>query len=345
MVTKAQLARMKRNSAAVRRTSTITGTTRARARRGLLKAARGIRASQRRAIKNTALAAAKSVLADASPLKFFNVAGAGTVTPQQIQTGASMYCEGFAVGHNRDLASGSLYQYGTGTMRKGEIGRVYVEGAGSGLEHPDNNLEGRSLYPSKCSTKMCITRDWTDEATESVHSYLPWFYRVIRVRPKWQGSGYPDQYPNPTLDLFIKPEVGSKCGVSTTGFDNNHLMFCDINTKQYTVLNDMKFTLSPPADTASALVGAAKTSAANQNQSYKFMQFDHDIGKKLTYNTDSVEQPEDHDARSHPKTGFKQEFILVHACFIDANSQSEASAGDWHTEVSYQGTFREIGSI
>lgn len=345
MVTKAQLARMRRNTRASR-TSKVSATTRQRARKGLLRAARGIKASQRRAIKSTALAAAKSVLADAGPLKYFNVEGAGRRNPQQIQTGSSMYCEAWAVGHNRDLLNNNNYQYGTASLGKASFGKVYLEGAGTGLEHPDNNLEGRCAYPSKCTTRMVIVRDWNDQTDQTVYSYLPWFYRVIRVRPKWQGSGFPDQFPNPTNDLFIKPEVGSKCGVSTTGFDSKHLMFCDINTKRYTVLNDLQFMLSPPANTSDlGVVGAMKGTAANQNQSFKIIEFNHDIGKKLTYNTDPVEQPEDHDSKTHPKTGFKQEFILIHACLIDSNAAAVSAASNWHVEAQFQGTFREVGSI
>lgn len=180
--------------------------------------------------------------------------------------------------------------------------------------------EGRKCSPTFCQTKMRIFRDTVNtNSDDKAEMSVPYYYRVIRVIPKRQK--FTDTEIDPQTDLFLD-NFGEGIGIYSSGdaytpaFQRFELMSSKINTRRYTVLDDIKFQLLPPTSTSNGFdeFDGRLVSTINQRGA-KMITFNHRKPKTLYYDGNYQET-----TGTQPLTNNSQELIFVHACMLGTDS-------------------------
>lgn len=180
--------------------------------------------------------------------------------------------------------------------------------------------EGRKVSPSFTQTKIRIHRQSINtNSDDKAEMSVPYYYRVIRVKPK--KNKYTDVDFDPNLDLF-QDNFGEAYGIYSGGdayrntFSRFELMSSKINSRRYEVMNDMHFVLLPPTSTSNGFENFdGRLVSQISRGSDKMITFNHKAPKMLYYDgkyneTDSCQ----------PLAGNNEELIFIHGCFLGSDS-------------------------
>ena len=180
--------------------------------------------------------------------------------------------------------------------------------------------EGRKCAPAFAQTHLRIHRECVNtNSDDKAEMAVPYYYRVIRVIPKKQK--FTDIELDPQLDLF-QDNYGEAYGIYSGGdaytptFARFELMTSKINTRRYTVLDDIKFQLMPPTSTSNGFdnFDGRLVSTMNGNGA-KLITFNHKKPKTLYYDGNYQET-----SGTQPLTNNNQEMIFVHGCMLGTDS-------------------------
>lgn len=238
------------------------------------------------------------------------------LAPHPIQTGAAMYCLGFATNTNL-IRTGSNdafpIKYGSNTpMGSLHLARLFTnETAGATENQKAYALDGDDLRVSFAKSRWLLERtavDTTPGVGEQTLDALPMLVRMVRICPKALKGSF--QWPNPEEDLFLD-QYAQPIGIKRVGFRKDDIALYKVNNRRYNVIQDKMFTLLPPCTTSTFDIAAGNTQVTNvSNNSKKFINMDHNIGQKFHYNREGFEQA--HSYPETPATGMKTEYVLFH---------------------------------
>lgn len=226
---------------------------------------------------------------------------AGMVLSPARGTYTQMYVIGFAAG--QASVAGTTLQYGMGSMESIQHGRVHPDG------HVDNQqLKGEFCRPDITSTTFDIQRvvENSDISNGLARGQVPYMVRMIRVYVKpLKGSSVAVE---PKNDLFFN-QANQETGIHVDGFEHYDLLFNKVNTRKYTVKQDIKFMLTPPLThtevaSGSTLANSSELVGNISRGCHKSITCKHNLGSKFFYENPLT--------RSFPTDGFKNEFIFFH---------------------------------
>ena len=274
----------------------------------------------------------------ATPKYFYTTTGIENYYPKPIQTAASQYCYGLAVGNNpfHDTAGQSSISllYGTGAIKSLNHGRVFnaVDASITGIPvggltpapslpswaKSEHNLwqtpDGSSVRPLFAKTKILIERPAINLNGTNPREMCPMLVRICQVEVKEVRNG--SNGCNPSLDLFVD-QVGKESGVSDGNWTKQELVHSEINTNKYKLLNDMSFTLAAPLAYCGPSVTSITTPEPNGlawvgtgAQNFRELEFSHDLGEKLNYDPDHLPHAQS------PKSGMNTSYIFMHSRYI-----------------------------
>ncbi len=273
----------------------------------------GLNKTERKQVREVA----QNVLDKNLEHKFFNSTPMNDlreIDPHAIQTGANMYCLGFATNTNlirTASANATTIKYGSNTaMRPLHLARLFSE------TETDANLASYQLVGEECKvsfakSKWLIERtavDTTPGVGEQTLDALPMMVRLIRVRPKALKGSF--VWPNPEEDLFLD-QYSQNIGIKRVGFKKDDLALLKVNNRRYSVIQDTTFTLTPPLTTSTFDIANGNTQVSNvSTNSKRSLNMKHNIGKKFRYNRAGLDQENNYP--NSPSMGFVPEYILFH---------------------------------
>lgn len=179
--------------------------------------------------------------------------------------------------------------------------------------------DGRKVAPSFTQTKIRIFRESVNtNSDDKAKMANPYYYRVIRVKPK--KLRFTDVDFDPNLDLFLD-NYGEAYGIYSGGdgyvpqFQRWELMTSKINSRRYEVMDDIGFTLMPPTTTSNGWEGSgtfngrAVTEASRGSD--KIITFNHKAPKTLYY-----DGKYELISSCQPLAGNSEELVFIHGCMI-----------------------------
>lgn len=295
-------------------------------------------------VKRTKAIAKRTVLSMAET-KYFNVtknpATGSSILPGSASTaggGTGIFVRGYAVGNGQNVPTSSdMLTYGyAGTNPSNvlplQMNRVFRTPTDQ-LKKP-YDLDGKTCRPSTSICDWILQRRYVD--TTSGGQALPYFIRVIRIKPK--ASKYVNQNPDPQNDLFLD-QYGNPTGVNNTSFQKEQLQCYALNRRRYTVLQDAKMILSAPSN--SSLYDKSDTTANDTFQctpaipGQRKLTTRHKLPKVLYFRAENEDFP----------IAGSNEFVLFHFTLIggqDGPTVTEQNAN--HIDIFYKpvSTFKEL---
>jgi len=162
-----------------------------------------------------------------------------------------------------------------------------------------NKRDGRSLFIKGCTVRSRVEYQphyttWNNG--QNVKLYVPQFCRYLVVRPKNNNTYLAN--PNLDADLFYD-QNGDKRGLTSTAITDFQLTNLRVNTKQYAVMLDKRFTLSPSSLTS---MDSSNTNPQDKNTTRQFngkypvfkdVNFKIPIGRKVRFISDASDSPQD----------------------------------------------------
>lgn len=258
--------------------------------------------------------------------------------PAAVATGAAMYCYGYCTGPNPvanavDTGSTQL-DYGRGGLVPLNHGRVSMESASSGTAGFNEDLiqmrpDGAEVRPLFAKTKITIERTNVNLNASNPRELNPMLVRVVRLQVKNVRNGMNACYPN--KDAF-RDTWNRETGVGVSGWNKQMMMHYQPNSDKYKVLDDFQFTLECPIMyTGETLVPTMSNQqdpgvvnfSRGAGQSFKTLNFTHDLGEKLTYD---LRNDVGGNKVCPPDSGMNQEYILFHMQYI-GDDPAETLAG------------------
>lgn len=267
------------------------------------------RVKKKQVTKKDVKTIAKQVFNKNVESKYFKTQDASSLTeliPRNIQTGSNMTCYGFCTGNRLNVQTGSLWQYGTGTMTTLNLNRLYTSQDAAPTDQ--FVLEGLYCNPSFAQSRFIVERMENDFSAADVPAAraLPYYVRILRIMPRTQLTS--KQGVDPTLDAFLDTN-GIAAGISTANFSKLQLMTLKPNTRKYKVIQDIKYIENSPLVYNDLDIGdGAVQVSPTGHPGMRTFNFRHDLGKRLYYNNpDPITG-----GNVYPESGFNNEFILYH---------------------------------
>ena len=299
------------------------------------------KASKKRGLNATEKKQVKKIVLNTAETKYFDVQSRYNLKElggSPIQTGANMYCIGFAAGWN---ITGTPLAPSTITYGRGVTGEVPVKELLLSKIHTtgDFKMEGEKCKVAFQNSEWLVERTQidTDSATQQIKDALPTLCRMIRIRPKALKSSY--TLVDPKNDLFLDQQ-NQAYGVASAGFQKIDIMMAKTNNRRYTIVEDKQFTLLPPLTQNDLDIGSGTNQVRNiSKDNVKRLHMSHKLGKNYYYDTNSAPN-----GNVTPQTGFVNEYIFFHFQHLgdDSTFAVRASADDWRISCIPTGGFKDV---
>jgi len=191
------------------------------------------------------------------------------------------------------------------------------------------NRDGEYIYLKRNSTKMEIKMNPIDYSATGFDASVvcPYQFRMLILKP---NAKYLNNGISPTGSCFLD-EAGVNTGYnSPRTFSNLALASYITNKREFLVLRDQRFTLSPPSVTTNETVitGTGTGFAASLQSTFKYPTFKRinistPVNKKTHY-TSGAEIPTDYQDST---------FVIIMASPLGALSSANPDASQWTMDI------------